>query len=453
MADASKFKCDLCGRSFTTKNKLCYHVEHGVCQKPDMTCTKCGKTFTRRTRFNEHRLKCSHVVDVTETFDCEGEESDEVETIVVFQSDLSIENAFKLDVEDKHFVLDGHKIRKTNEAPTRLSVYDLITAITGQDAKQCFHIYTRLSQSCPAVQMHCLNCQFPGERQRPTPVTDARGMVMIINLLPGHRAAQFRLSTAEILVRYLGGDKTLIAEINGNADFQANASKDNIASIFGDAVAESSQAIVIASRTPPVTLNSVTGFIDMRGPQNYFRLTDSSLWSNVHPCGRPDLIMESEELAKHAVVKIGCNGESTGRQPAHELSLKGSKLLDSIPTKCYTYVEQRAKDVWKNNNELFEGTHWGKTTRDTELLLFKTQAQYSQAVELVKDLVEEAESSGDLQLQLEREKTKQAESAAKQAESAAKQADSAARIAEAEVRKLELQIELARMRAPITPHK
>ena len=338
------------------------------------------------------------------------------------------------EVEDG-YMLNGKKVRKTIGPPVMVSVYDVMCAITGHDSSVASNEFTRLQQRHPEVRASVTNFKFPGRGQRDTPVTDARGLVMIMNLLPGRQAAQFRMKAADVLVRYLGGDRTLISEIQRNASAQDALPEDNIGRLFGDAVAQRSQAIIVASREPPVTLNSVTGFIDMRGPQNYFRLTVSSMWSNVHPCGRPDLIMEPEELAKYAVVKIGCNGKDTGRHPNHELVLKGSKLLDSIPNKCYSYVELRAKDIWRNNNELFEGTYMGKTARDTELLLFKTQAQYNQAVELVQSLVEEAESSGNVQLQFEREKTKRA------------QADSAARVAEAEVRKLELQIELAKMQA------
>ena len=41
--------------------------------------------------------------------------------------------------------------------------------------------------------------------QRETPVTDARGIVEIIMILPGHQATLVRRQAAELLVRYLGG--------------------------------------------------------------------------------------------------------------------------------------------------------------------------------------------------------------------------------------------------------
>ena len=50
--------------------------------------------------------------------------------------------------------------------------------------------------------------KFPGQGQRKTPVIDATGAIMIINLLPGQLAASFRAQWASIIVRYLGGDMT-----------------------------------------------------------------------------------------------------------------------------------------------------------------------------------------------------------------------------------------------------
>lgn len=87
------------------------------------------------------------------------------------------------------------------------------------------------------------NFKFSGQGQRPTPITDARGLVMIMNLLPGQQAAQFRLKAADVMVRYLGGDQSLIAEIQRNAVAQDALPESNIGRIFGDAVASSSEVV------------------------------------------------------------------------------------------------------------------------------------------------------------------------------------------------------------------
>ena len=78
--------------------------------------------------------------------------------------------------------------------------------------------------------------KFPGRGQRNTPITDARGMVTILNLLPGRSAAAFRAASADVMVRFLGGDPTLVSEIKRNAERQLLLPADATARIFGEDV-------------------------------------------------------------------------------------------------------------------------------------------------------------------------------------------------------------------------
>ena len=174
-------------------------------------------------------------------------------------------------------------------------MYDIMTAITGNDSKNPSDNFGRLCERFPEVRYGCANFKFPGQGQKPTPVTDARGFVMILNLLPGEKAAHFRMSSADIIVRYLGGDQSLLAEINRNAAAQEVLPENNIGKLFGATVAAST-AIVPASNRPE--LESVTGFVDMRAPQHYLRSTPGSMWTNVHPLGRPDKLVSPETLMK-----------------------------------------------------------------------------------------------------------------------------------------------------------
>ena len=52
----------------------------------------------------------------------------------------------------------------------------------------------------------------------------------IINLLLGQTAAHFRLRAADIVVRALGGDETLVAEIRANAAAVSEGSNKRITS-------------------------------------------------------------------------------------------------------------------------------------------------------------------------------------------------------------------------------
>lgn len=59
------FPCPHCDLNLSSKQKLQYHVQHKVCLKPALVCTKCNKTFNKRQRFNDHVAKCTHGDGVT----------------------------------------------------------------------------------------------------------------------------------------------------------------------------------------------------------------------------------------------------------------------------------------------------------------------------------------------------------------------------------------------------
>ena len=90
-------------------------------------------------------------------------------------------------------VKDIANIRKTSEVPPRVSVIDVTMAITGKDRNHAAEDLRRIIGSYPEVNANCVNWKFAGARQRNTPVTDARGIVEIIMLLPGRQASRVRL--------------------------------------------------------------------------------------------------------------------------------------------------------------------------------------------------------------------------------------------------------------------
>jgi hypothetical protein len=60
--------------------------------------------------------------------------------------------------------------------------------------------------------------KFTGRGQRDTPVINGAGLVRLLFLLPGIKARQFVAESAETLVRYIGGDESLIEEIRRNRE-------------------------------------------------------------------------------------------------------------------------------------------------------------------------------------------------------------------------------------------
>ncbi len=78
----------------------------------------------------------------------------------------------------------------------------------------------RARQTETVIHTMCVNLKFAGAGQRDTPVTDAKGVVKTVMLLPGHHAAAARKKVAEVFVRFLGGDLSLVREVQQNRELQ-----------------------------------------------------------------------------------------------------------------------------------------------------------------------------------------------------------------------------------------
>jgi hypothetical protein len=127
-------------------------------------------------------------------------------------------------------------IRKTAEDPPRVAVYDVLQAVTGCSSQNCSVVYQRLSQGYPDVLTKCCHFKFSGQGQRETPVAGLRTIVEIIMVLPGRAAARVRKAAADVMVRYLGGDPSLVEEIAANRLTQEQLDEGDPARIFGQTV-------------------------------------------------------------------------------------------------------------------------------------------------------------------------------------------------------------------------
>ena len=58
------------------------------------------------------------------------------------------------------------RIRKTGEAPPRVSVIDVVSAITGKDARHAAEQLRRLVAQYPDVDSNCVHVKFPDSRGR-----------------------------------------------------------------------------------------------------------------------------------------------------------------------------------------------------------------------------------------------------------------------------------------------
>jgi hypothetical protein len=93
------------------------------------------------------------------------------------------------------------QIRRTDTVPSRISVIDVVEAITGQVKSNAGKTLERIKESHPEVYPNWINFRFPGRGQRETPIADVRGIVEIVMLLPGRHAARVRRQAAELLCR------------------------------------------------------------------------------------------------------------------------------------------------------------------------------------------------------------------------------------------------------------
>ena len=98
-------------------------------------------------------------------------------------------------------------------------------------------VWKRLKESHPELLTFCEHYNFQSDgRGLATPVTNAYGIIQVILVLPGRAAAGLRKTVADLLVRYIGGDTTLVEEIYGNRQVQEQLPPEHPARIFGETV-------------------------------------------------------------------------------------------------------------------------------------------------------------------------------------------------------------------------
>ena len=115
----------------------------------------------------------------------------------------------------------GKKLRVCEIDGTNfVSAYDIICLISDKP-RQEHRIYSDIMTTFPEMKTSTMMFQFPGERQRPTPVVSLNVYIQIVLTLQGTSASRFRLKACSVLERFLRGDATLIPELANNASSSA----------------------------------------------------------------------------------------------------------------------------------------------------------------------------------------------------------------------------------------
>lgn len=110
----------------------------------------------------------------------------------------------------------GKTIRVTPDK--KISVFDVISVYSG--VKHSKTTWSHVQKTHTSMVQNVYHWKFPGARQRETPVMDLKGILQLVMILPGKRAATTREKFANVLVRYIGGDLTLIDEVIQNKQIQ-----------------------------------------------------------------------------------------------------------------------------------------------------------------------------------------------------------------------------------------
>lgn len=356
------------------------------------------------------------------------------------------------------FMIGGRVVRKTLDTPPKVSVYDLIEVVTEQCPNASRKIYLRIISENQEVAALCSHLKFSGAGQRPTPVTDARGVVTILNLLPGRKAAAFRAASANVMVRFMGGDLTIIAEIQRNAEAQQNIPDNHPARLFGsdveDAAVQNARGEVKYSpnvSTLVIEPGTLTGF-DESGV--YLIVYGKKMLYNLE--GLPENVM---------VIGFG-HAKTSGSLRCAEHRAKtgaGTRVLDFVQTPFYEQCERRLENRLKALGRIVKGNIEGTLGEMREQFYVVTPEDYATVLRGVQADADTLKTQVQVQTQatdallLEQEKTKQItaeasvrsaefDSAARMAEANASvrmaEANASVRVKELELRILELQMQM-----------
>lgn len=100
--------------------------------------------------------------------------------------------------------IEGATIRITEDG--KISVIDVIKEVTGYNNDYAGKTLRRIKADSEAVRASLSEHQFPGERQRLTPIAGKKTVINIMQMLPGIAGDKFRAATAELVLGYLNAD-------------------------------------------------------------------------------------------------------------------------------------------------------------------------------------------------------------------------------------------------------
>ena len=101
---------------------------------------------------------------------------------------------------------------RVDQATQKGSVNDVIALVTGKKGSYAIQAFSRIKQQNTGLIPKCDRLKING-KGNVTPVADAATLVEIAWLLPGQKAVSFRRKGAETVCRVLGGDLSLVEDV------------------------------------------------------------------------------------------------------------------------------------------------------------------------------------------------------------------------------------------------
>ena len=304
------------------------------------------------------------------------------------------------------------RIRMTPEKQPAL--IDVISILTKKNKNDSSEVWRDLERNFRAVQENILNCHFPGERQRPTPVAkDLKTLVQVIFMLPGREASLVRQAAAEVFVRFMGGDLTLIQDVqrmNEVQSFLREHEPEHPMRVFGEAVESEPTSTEVSSpaaslaplQVPPnPVIMKVEDSIGLPGSDHLYaasRLEDNILKIGVSK----DVVERMPELSRSFQAGYTLQAVWPGEAALEELVLEKLKPFKATVGNSREHFDSRV-----TLDYLFQIVDHARVLYKTKMELSSTSfEQRKRELEFQEDLKDRAIKRRREVLQLEAEEIK-----------------------------------------------
>lgn len=218
------------------------------------------------------------------------------------------------------------RIRMTPEKQPAL--IDVIAILTRKDKRHSAEVWRRLESHSRAMDANCVHAIFP-DHHRDTPIAkDLKTLVQVIFMLPGREASLVRQAAAEVFVRFMGGDLSLIQDVqrmNEVQSFLREHEPEHPMRVFGEAV-ESEPTSSTEVSDPPVSHDPpVASLPPLQCPPNpvIMKVEDS--------IGLPgsDHLYAASRLEDN-ILKIGVSKDVVERMPELSRSFQAGYTLQAV---------------------------------------------------------------------------------------------------------------------------